>query len=150
MNWTVLISQNLNAAFVTSDNPVLIADPGRRPGEFCGIGLASKTIEVTFPLTKHACLLLTADNERFEQYSQLRESGKNEEAERVRNTFGPISRSLIDDGFVDQINKRTVRGAERFVYSPSKIAWITELLRGPCEAPRMRVSLCFADARIRT
>ena len=42
-----------------SDNPVFYCDPQHRPGFLQGVGLANKTIEVTFPLTRTICALGT-------------------------------------------------------------------------------------------
>jgi hypothetical protein len=56
MTWTVLHAQTSN--FVISDHPVSLHDPEAGPRRGAG-WLSSPKVEVTVPLDKHACLLLT-------------------------------------------------------------------------------------------
>lgn len=44
--------------FITSDNPVIMHDPTRRPGSSYSIAPGSPTIELTLPVSPHLCLIV--------------------------------------------------------------------------------------------
>lgn len=98
MQWQFLHSP-VDMPFVTSDNPVFYCDPKHKPGFFQGVGLANKTIEVTFPLTRTTCAL------------------------------GMQVHQDVGIEVVDLINPRTVRAALRFVYGSAKSDRLLDLVR---------------------
>src|SRR5215467_865913 len=103
--------------FLTSDAPVVRRDPGFRGGLHGG-GMASSTAQVWFPLSKHACLLITHDNDRKRKYFELLEGGKVEEAEAIRANLPEISGRGIGAEYVQAVNGQTILNADRFVFSP--------------------------------
>jgi hypothetical protein len=103
MQWRFLHSP-VDMPFVTSDNPVFYCDPEHKPGFFQGVGLANKTIEVTFPLTRTICAL-----------------GTWQESKQVHQDVG------IE--VVDLINPRTVGASLRFAYGSEKSDRLLDLVR---------------------
>lgn len=87
MRWTVLHATE--GEFLTSDAPVVRRDPGFRGGLYGG-GLMSSTAEVWCPLDKRTCLLIDHDERRMSKFQELVESGKMEEAEKIRRELPPI------------------------------------------------------------
>lgn len=95
MHWEFLHAP-ADSVFVTGDNPVFYCDPAHRPRGFLqGVGLANKTIEVTFPLSRTICALATWQSD------------------------SPLHKSITSE-VVDLVNLRTVSAALRFVYSSEK------------------------------
>jgi len=55
MKWNYLVAP-LNNFFISSDNPVVLFDP-LHTSDFYGLGFLTKSIELTFPLSSHICML---------------------------------------------------------------------------------------------
>ena len=92
MRWTILIAPR-DCHFVCSDNPVYVEDPERNPFRTSGAGLASSpTVELTCPMSSESAMLGTWQRGVRLQY---------------RAVQPPVVR---------EVNKRTVLGAERFVF----------------------------------
>jgi hypothetical protein len=104
MQWVVIKSKNLN--FVTSDAPVVRRDRGYKGG-FYGGGLFSSTVEVWFPLSRNACILIRPDNERVKLRAELLQKGKAAEARKLRQAIGPIRAIQVRDEVVEAINANT-------------------------------------------
>jgi hypothetical protein len=137
MKWTVLRTSD-DAPFVTSDNPVVKFDPAYKGG-FWGIGLANPTIEIRFPLTKQAVLVITHDRAREEEWHRLVEAGAEDEARKVRQALPVIDYVNVRPRAVDTINALTVVCADRFVYVPKKDSRIPDRLKGESQAIKIRV-----------
>jgi hypothetical protein len=90
MNWAFLEASDYK--FVTSDNPLFYYDPTYYPTSVHGVGLLSKNIEVTFPISKD--LMLFASWNRPEGYEKL-------------------NNKMVKDS-----NCRTIISALRFVFAP--------------------------------
>jgi hypothetical protein len=125
MKWVVL--KTAGPLFVTSDNPYVIVDAGPR-GPLTG-GLASPTVEVTFPLQRRALLLITSDQFLVDRYGELVDAGKLEEADRVRDDLQPPRHENATEAVVAQMNERTITYANRYVYSPVADQKIAALLQ---------------------
>jgi hypothetical protein len=104
MSWQFLHSAP-GSLFATGDNPVFYCDPEHQPsGLLTGVGLADRTIEVTFPLSRNVCAL-----------------GTWYETVRLHVDVEPKT--------VDLVNARTVGAALRFVYSSKNSRRILELVK---------------------
>lgn len=90
MNWAFLEASDYK--FVTSDNPLFYSDPTHDPTLVCGVGLLSKHIEVTFPISKDLILFATWN--------------------------GPEGYKKLNSKAVKELNRRTVISALRFVFAP--------------------------------
>lgn len=137
MKWTVLRTSH-DLPFVTSDNPVVKFDPAYKGG-FWGIGVANPTIEIRFPLTKSAMLVIIHDRKREDEWHRLTEAGKEEEARKLRQTLPVIAYVNVRPRAVDTINGLTIVSADRFVYAPKKDPRIPELLKGESQAIKIHV-----------
>ena len=103
MHWEFLHSA-ADAPFVTGDNPVFNCDPEHKPGFLQGVGLANRTIEVTFPLSRTVCALGMWRGDEILH----KDVGANE---------------------VDVLNPRTVGASLRFVYSSEKSDRLLDLVK---------------------
>ncbi len=137
MKWTVIRSSG-RTQFVTSDNPVVKTDPCYRGG-FYGVGLYSRTIEIRFPISKTACLLITKDRQREDRWHELINAGRELEARQLRETVPSTTFVQPPDAIVGEINALTIRYAKRFVYSPRRDARITEIIQGEPQGLRIRM-----------
>jgi hypothetical protein len=138
MKWTVIRGPGA-VLFRTSDNPVVKFDTDFGQG-FYGGGLYSPSIEVRFPLSKTACLIITHDRERENTWYGLVDRGQESEADELRRAVPHISLLQILDAGVDEINALTARYATRFVYSPVRDARIGELIQGNPQSPTVVTS----------
>lgn len=141
MKW-VVVRITGNAFFHTSDNPVIKLDPDHRGG-FYGIGLASPTIEIRFPLDKNACLVIMQDAARQEKWHELMTSGKTTEASQLRSTIPNIEYQRVNSAAVDVMNSVTIEYATRFVYSMRRDPLISKLLHGEAKALKFQTSAAF-------
>ncbi len=91
MGWVFIIAGG-RFPFVTSDSPLCFIDPTHDPRSPYGFGLASRNIEVTFPISQDLALVAG-----WKEYSP------------------PFQRG--SERLVRRINHRTVMNASRFVYS---------------------------------
>lgn len=91
MDWAFLEATD-DYKFVTSDNPLSYFDPTHDPRSFYGVGLLSRNIEVTFPISKD--LLFFGTWGKFKGYKKL------------------------NNKLVKEMNGRTVISALRFVFAP--------------------------------
>lgn len=105
MKWEILRATD-DHHFITSDSPVFYCDPSRVSGEIFNIGLMNRDVEVTLPLTRHIALL--AGWNRRESYVQARGAD------------------------VREINKRSIVGCARFVYSAKNEDWIPIVMDKYC------------------
>lgn len=113
MKWTILISEGYR--FITSDNPLSYDDPTHDPRSPFGIGLLSKNIRLTFPITKEMALFATWSKQGD---GYLKASNK----------------------LVRAINRRTIQSALKFVFSSERSEGLNNLvqkLKG--SSPRLRV-----------
>jgi hypothetical protein len=101
MDWCFLQSEP-GFRFITSDNPVAIADPDFVPGTR-GLGVAFLNAEVTFPLSPKICFIAARQN--------------------FRKRYVRIPRRDID-----QINRRTAMFAERYVVASEESPRISRLV----------------------
>jgi Protein of unknown function (DUF4238) len=134
MQWTVV--RAVEGDFVTSDTPVVRHDPEFKGG-FYGGGLYSSTAEVWFPLSKHACLVITHDHAGQKKFFELLRVGRTEEAEAVRRELPPIREHRIQQAAVHAINHDTIANADRFVFSPFESADISKRFQGECKNMRI-------------
>ena len=134
MKWTVLHTSS-STQFVTSDNPVVKFDPEYRGG---GIAFASPTIQVKFPVTKSAMLVVTHDRTREETWHQLVRAGRQDEAKVLRETLPLIDYLDVQPSQVKAMNRHTTLYTERFAYAPDRDSELVELLRGESQAVRIR------------
>ncbi|MBI4165281.1 MAG: DUF4238 domain-containing protein [Acidobacteria bacterium] len=137
MKWTILRTSH-EAPFVTSDNPVVMFDPAYKGG-FWGVGLVNPTIEIRFPLTKTAMLVITHDHARFEEWHRLMEANNPVEAKTLRQTLPVIDVFDVQPRAVEALNALTIVCADRFVYAPKKDPKIPELLKGESRASKVHV-----------
>lgn len=91
MNWAFLETHS-RFSLVTCDNPIFYNDPFRDNQSIYGLGLATKTVELTLPVTKNIALLMTWDNNKQGYYKINQETAKS-------------------------INHRTIASADRFIYA---------------------------------
>jgi len=91
MNWAFLETHS-SFSLVTCDNPIFYNDPFRDNQSIYGLGLTTKTIELTLPVTKNIALLMTWDNNKQGYYKINQETAKS-------------------------INHRTIASADRFIYA---------------------------------
>lgn len=90
MNWAFWEASDY--MFVTSDTPLFYDDPTHDPGSVYGVGLLSKNIEVTFPISKDLMLFATWN--------------------------GPEGYIKVNNKKVKEFNRRMVISALRFVFAP--------------------------------
>jgi len=95
MTWIVLEARG-STRYVTSDNPFTYMDPAADPKARSPVGLANRTIEVTFPLSATLALVAVWAGNRG------------------------IYRKRTSENTVRAINRRTVAGASRFVFASEK------------------------------
>ncbi len=81
--------------FLTSDNPFMLI-PGEKPDPFFSIGLLTPKVKKVIPLTSNMCLI-------------AHEPQKNP----------VIVHNEADKSYFENINKLTIKNAERYVFSPS-------------------------------
>ena len=137
MQWTVI--RAVSSAFVTSDAPVVRRDPGFKGGLYGG-GLMSSTAQVWFPLSKHACMVITHDTAGEQKFFELLAAGRKDEAEAVRRQPPPILEREIMRDVVDGINYQTITSADRFVFSPFESLEISKMLQGESQNMRIKTS----------
>ena len=103
MYWTYLFAKG-RYRFITSDNPVSYADPTHDPKALHGVGLATRNVEVTFPVTQEMAIFASWDD-------------------------GGNLYQRATEATVRAINVRTIANARRFVYSSfpdegfAKLVW---------------------------
>jgi len=135
MKWTILRALG---GFVTSDNPVVRHDPEYRGG-FYGLGLASRTVEINFPISKNACLVITHDRNREDRWHELMATGEEEKAKELRRTVPTIEYTRPSAEIVNRINGMTVAYADRFVFSPVQHPGIPQIFTGKPKGFRIQV-----------
>lgn len=108
MNWGFIHSPS-GAYFLTSDNPVFLADPSRNSDFPFGIGLIDRNVEFTLPLTKEICFIGSWQN----------------------NVIGHCN--FPHRGFIWEINRRTIISATKYIFSPYKHNLIKEVINNPTE-----------------
>ena len=102
MNWAVRLIKNKNF-FVTSDAPVNVFLPLNNGKVIFGGGFGMPGVQVMFPVNPRTCLFLT---------------------------YKPLTPfKSIDAEFVHEMNKRTVRMAEKYIISPYKSNKISRLIK---------------------
>ena len=138
MQWTILRAPG-TAQFITSDNPVIKFDPNYRGG-FYGVGMYSDTIEIRFPVSRTACLFITQDHDRQNEWHKLMEAGKRSEAETLRRRVPTIRFLQASPRAVETINGLTIEYATRFVYSSVRDTRIPRIMQGEPRALRFQVS----------
>ncbi len=138
MKWTVLRAPG-TAFFVTSDNPVVKFDRNYRGG-FFGIGLASPTIEIRFPIDKNTCLVITHDRDRQDRWHELMEAGRQTEAAELRQALPRTEFLKVGERVVETINALTIAYARRFVYSSAKDPRIPPMMQGEPQGLRIQTS----------
>jgi Protein of unknown function (DUF4238) len=131
--------------FITSDAPVVRRDPGYTGGLFGG-GISSPTVQIWFPLSKKACLLIAHDDERKQKFFELLVSGKVQEAEAIRAELPEIEARDVGIEYVQAINEQTILNADRFVFSPFQSNTISPLFKGECQNYRIVVSGIGAES----
>jgi Protein of unknown function (DUF4238) len=142
MRWTVF--RPAAGEFLTSDAPVVRRDPGFTGGLFGG-GITSSTVQVWFPLSKKACLLITHDNERKRKFFELLAS-RVQEADAIRAEFPEIEARDISAEHVQAVNEQTILNGDRFVFSPFQSDTISGLFKGECQNYRIVVSGLGAES----
>ncbi|MBU1125945.1 MAG: DUF4238 domain-containing protein [Candidatus Omnitrophica bacterium] len=113
LDWHVLIATKEHF-FITSDAPVTIFTPLPNNQVIFGGGLGLPTVQLTFPLSPKICLHLD------------------------RNPLGPVDR--VDACYINEINRRSVYMAERFVISPycsNRIKKFVERYSATYKAPKI-------------
>lgn len=138
MEWRV-IRTPATSPFVTSDNPVVKFDPQHRSG-FWGIGMASPTIEIRFPVSKSTFLVFTHDKDRQDTWLKLMDAGKQAEADALRQTLPKITYHKATPNAVQQINGLAIDYATRFVYSSVRNPQIPLIMKGEPGGVRFKVS----------
>jgi hypothetical protein len=114
MKW-IFIRATPDYKFVTSDNPLSRYDPEPSPPPFNGVALASKTVQVTFPISRELALLA---------------SWKGREGH-IRGHNSQIK----------EITRRTIMSASRFVFSSVKSDTLDRLVQKfKYTAPKLVVS----------
>ncbi|MCX6148670.1 MAG: DUF4238 domain-containing protein [Candidatus Kapabacteria bacterium] len=108
MNWGFINSPN-GSYFLTSDNPVFLADPSRNLNSLFCIGLIDRNVELTLPLTKEICFIGTWQN----------------------NIIGHFNYPSFD--YIWEINRRTIISAQKYIFSPFKHDLINEIINNPTE-----------------
>jgi len=113
MNWTIFVSGDHR--FVTSDNPLFYDDPTHDPSSPYGVGLLSKNIILTFPITKELALLATWSKGKF-------------------------SYSKSTNKLVREINRRTIKSALKFVFSSEMSKGLNSIVqKHEGSSPRLRL-----------
>ncbi|MBB3073474.1 hypothetical protein FHS14_006533 [Paenibacillus baekrokdamisoli] len=92
MNWCLMTASE-GSCFVTSDNPVVVADPNNQEMVFTGFN--SPNVQVTFPLSPVVCLL----------------GGWEDRLPLIWN---------VDTLTVNRINSMTLRNSQRYIFSSSR------------------------------
>jgi hypothetical protein len=111
MRWDVLKSEN--QSFLTSDNPVTYLDPTRYGGVL-GAALLARDVELTFPISPSTCLLATHNKVVYDDVVAKAALGqKSIYAYHVPEIFY----RLVPPFLVNEINRRTVSKATRYVFS---------------------------------
>jgi len=87
--------------FITSDHPVALVDPTKREHTY-GTGLMHENAELTLPLSREMCFF---------------GGWKSHMPELLRSTRAVLP---APDGFVEQINQRTVMAASREIIAPRR------------------------------
>ena len=95
MNWGFIHSP-AGAYFITSDNPVFLADLLQNPDSPFGVGLLDRDIELTLPLTKEICFLGSWQNSIIGHFN------------------------FPHAGYIWEINRRTIISASKYIFSPYK------------------------------
>lgn len=137
MMWTVLCSRE-GSLFVTSDNPVVKFDPTYREG-FYGIGIMNRYIEIRFPLTRTACLVMTHDHERLQDILELEDAGETVKAGAVRNSLPRTKFVRVGEETAFFINSLTIMHAKTNVYSPTRLDYAPQILKGEPGGIRIHV-----------
>ncbi len=102
MNWAVRISKN-NNFFITSDAPVNVFLPVGKGKVIFGGGFGMPDVQIMFPVNPKVCLFLT---------------------------YKPIVRLAgVDAKFVHEMNRRTIRMAEKYIISPYRSNKISRLIK---------------------
>lgn len=117
MNW-IFVKATERFKFITSDNPVFLADPTYNPNNFYSSisGLGNRSIELTFPISSELALFASWDKNRKE-------------------CFIPGNNNLIKD-----FNRRAVISARRFIYASGKKEGTSKLIK--------KYSKVFIDLKI--
>lgn len=134
MKWTVLRAGESHP-FVTCDNPVVKIDPTAQGP----IAFMNPHLEIRFPLSRTACLLITHDRDREDRWHALMEAGRQSEAKELRETVPITDFFKVGGNVIEAINTVTIRYAARWVYSPAKNPEIAEMLQRECEAPMIQM-----------
>ncbi len=106
MNWGFIHSPS-SAYFLTSDNPVFLADPSRNSDSPFGIGLIDRNVELTLPLTKEICFIGSWQG----------------------NVVGYVN--FPHSRFIWEINRRTIISATKYIFSPYKHELINQIITNP-------------------
>lgn len=108
MNWGFVHTPS-GSYFLTSDNPVSLADSSRNSDFPFGIGLTDTNVELTFPLTKEICFLGSWQN----------------------NIIGHVK--FPHRGFIWEINRRTIISATKYIFTPFRNEIINQIISNPQE-----------------
>jgi len=102
MNWTFIYASR-DYKFVTSDNPLFYDDPTHNTNSSHGVGLLSKNVEVTFPISRDVALFCSW--------------GKKRKAIQVTNKM------------VKTINRRTISAALKYVFAPNRADGLNKIVQ---------------------
>jgi hypothetical protein len=127
MKWTVARTTP-NLPYFTSDNPVVRMNPKHTGSFYDSHGIANINVEIRFPLDKLNSLVMMHDIKRIEEWNELRESGRDEEA-RILSESVPVTVFIkAPPQLVEAINVGTARFAKRFVFSHAKSSGILTMM----------------------
>jgi hypothetical protein len=97
MKWQYLIAP-WRQKFITTDSPVFYCNPSRPSADVFDTGLMDKKVELTLPLTRDAAL--------------------------VARWFGKEGYAKANESQVKRLNRQSILGSSRFVFSGGKETWI--------------------------
>jgi hypothetical protein len=128
-NWIVMVNET-NTEFLTSDNPVSFDDPGQWRGQ-------RPSLPRYFPLTPRVCLYC----DMSEAALTLR---RDSEPDFSRTPQGILKRAQIPLRGIREVNRAVVQCAEDLVFSSTDLPSIDSLVK---EYARYRVEMDFIEIR---
>ncbi len=129
MKFTVLFPIG-EEEFITSDTPVIRVFPG---GPSVGAGLDRPNVEVRFPLSRRAFLILTHDVAFAEKLIKATAGQR----ERLLAALPEVRVRQVSDDEVIALNKGQARHAHRWIYTTAEVGWAASLLAQPLVAPKV-------------
>lgn len=108
MKWQYLIAP-WRQKFITTDNPVFYCNPSRPSADVFDTGLMDRNVELTLPVTREVAL--------------------------IARWFGKQGYTKANESQVKRVNRNSILGCSRFVFSGTNESWIPLVMRKLAKHP---------------